>query len=367
MEHLQLVVRGLSQYSGQIGIVGGGPAGLLVARELLRLGLNVDVFEASKQVGKPPHCTGIVSVKTLERFSVGFSCVEAVYREAVFVDDRLRVFARVRGSPLAVKLYRPCLEELLASQVRELGGQLFLGARVVHVHSQGRVLVEGGQVNTYSYIVVADGATRNISKKLFKSRCSWLTGVEVRVELQKRVRCDAFYTFHGPRFSRGFFAWFAPVEDGRKAVIGVGSRDAVVKRLNLMLKLFDRLVGISSVYERRSGIILGGPPAPKPVIGKAYGIGDALCTSKPFTGGGLYAISVLYRPLALAIRLEKPRVYEEAYKALTRELKLQHFYTKIARNTWPLAKKVLELALRRKCHIDFDRHSSLVSCLFKEG
>lgn len=360
-----MVVKGLSHYSERIGIIGGGPAGLFVARELLRLGLKVDVFEASKQIGRPPHCTGIVSTRTFERFNIGFDCVEGVYREAVFVDERLRVFARVEGTPLAIKLCRPCLEELLAIQVLELGGRLFLGAKATHVDSQGKLFLERGRVKTYDHIVVADGATRTISRKLFKSQCSWLTGVEVRVVLQKRVRCDAFYTFHGPRFSRGFFAWFAPVKDGREAVIGVGSKNAVVERLNHMLKLFDKLVGIAGVYERRSGIILGGPPAQKPVVGRVYGIGDSLCTSKPFTGGGLYAISILYRPLALAIRLEQPRVYKEAYGALTRELKLQHLYTKIARNTWPLAKKLLELVFKRKCHIDFDKHSSLVSCLFR--
>lgn len=360
-----MVVRGLSHYSGQVGIVGAGPAGLLVARELLRLGLEVDVFEASKRVGRPPHCTGIVSTQTFKRLGIGFECVEAVYEEAVFVDDRLRVFARVEGLPLAVKLGRPCLEDLLASQVRGLGGRLFLGARVVSVDSRGKLLLEGGRASVYGSVVVADGATRTVSRRLFDCQCSWLVGVEVRVVLQKRVRCDAFYTFHGSRFSRGFFAWFAPIANGREAVIGVGSEDAVLERLELMLRLIDRLVGVVSVRERRSGIILGGPPARKPVVGRVYGIGDALCASKPFTGGGLYAISMLYRPLAASIRLEQPRIYEEAYRALVRELRLQYLYTRVARSAWPLAKKLLGLVFRLGCRVDFDRHSSLISCLFK--
>lgn len=362
-----MVVRVLFHYSGRVGIVGGGPAGLLVARELLRLGLEVDVFEASKRVGRPAHCTGIVSTQTFERLGVGFDCVEAVYEEAVFVDDGLRVFARVKGSPLAVKLGRPCLEEFLAGQVRELGGRLFLGARVVSVDSSGKLLLEGGRAGVYGYVVVADGATRTISRKLFDCQCSWLVGVEVRVVLQKRVRCNAFYTFHGPRFSKGFFAWFAPVTNGREAVVGVGSRDALLERLELMLQLIDRLVGIAGVRERRSGIILGGPPARKPVVGRVYGIGDALCTSKPFTGGGLYAISMLYQPLAASIRLEQPRTYEKAYRALARELQLQHLYTRAARNAWPLAKKLLELVFKLGCRVDFDKHSSIISCLFKRS
>ena len=49
-----------------VAIVGGGPAGLLVAERCAEAGLDVIVFEEHPAVGEPTHCTGIVSLETAD-------------------------------------------------------------------------------------------------------------------------------------------------------------------------------------------------------------------------------------------------------------------------------------------------------------
>ena len=54
----------------EVAVVGGGPAGLIVARELAAQGVQVKVFEEHPEIGTPNHCAGILSVEGLKRIGV---------------------------------------------------------------------------------------------------------------------------------------------------------------------------------------------------------------------------------------------------------------------------------------------------------
>ena len=49
-----------------LAIVGAGPAGLLTATRCAESGLDVVVLEEHARIGRPTHCTGIVSLETAE-------------------------------------------------------------------------------------------------------------------------------------------------------------------------------------------------------------------------------------------------------------------------------------------------------------
>ncbi|WP_252901143.1 NAD(P)-binding protein [Vulcanisaeta sp. JCM 14467] len=46
-------------------IVGAGPSGLYLARELSKV-MNVTIFEEDRMLGIPPHCTGLVNLSSLK-------------------------------------------------------------------------------------------------------------------------------------------------------------------------------------------------------------------------------------------------------------------------------------------------------------
>lgn len=347
----------------RIGIVGGGPAGLLAAR---LLGDGCTVYEASRRPGHPPHCTGLVSPSTAERIGVG-EAVDAVYERSVFLDDELRVLGYAEGRPLAVRLSRPLLEELLASEAEAAGARILLGHRVEDARPDGRLRVRGLGVVRHEWVVLADGAAAPVSAGLLRGRArcraDGLVGVEVRVVVERRLPSDEFYTIHGYRYAPEFFAWIVPVNGGREALIGLASRKPL-KGLRELVRRVDRLVGVAGRLGLRSGIVLRGPPVPSPVAGRCIAVGDAACTSKPFTGGGLYAVSLLAPRLAEALVGGRGvEGYVEAYRALREELLLQRSLASMARVFKPVLHALQAVMAAGGCRVDYDRHSTALRCL----
>src|SRR4051812_4468542 len=52
-------------------VTGAGPAGSRTARDLALAGLKVGLLEDHPEIGKPCHCSGLVSPRTLELAGVG--------------------------------------------------------------------------------------------------------------------------------------------------------------------------------------------------------------------------------------------------------------------------------------------------------
>ena len=345
-------------------VVGGGPAGLLTAANIR--GSDVVVIEASTRPGWPPHCTGLVSPDTARRFGVTDAITE-VYREAVFLDDEFREICRIDGSPLAVRLSRPILEEALAERVMSLGHRILYGVRVAEASPSGCVSILGRGTICGERIVLAVGASPRFMRVFRAARCRVIPGFEVRVRLNARVNEDRFYTIHGWRVAPQFFAWLVPLWNGREALIGIGGSHPA-ERLEELIQRIHRIgVEVSSIESHRGGRIVLGPPAPSLLKGRLVGIGDVLCASKPFTGGGLYAISILAEPLAKLIEHGDDQLLLETWNWLRSELKAQYILTRAVRVFQPLWKLALRVvcsaAARGECRIDYDRHSSLVSCL----
>jgi len=360
-------------------VVGGGPAGLSVAARLR--GVDALVLEASPRLGWPPHCTGIVSPAVAQgltglglRGLASEEVLEAVYEEAVFLGPGAREACRLSGRPLAVKLARPGLEQLLASLAEARGHRVAAKAVAEAVQLRGArvaVTVRGAGVVEAHYAVLAQGRQRHTPRlPLPPGPCSSVPGVEERVVLTKRVPGEAFYTLHASRIAPGFFAWLAPVGDGREAVVGLATRaPGLAARLQAFKRLLERagITGFSRVVSRRGGLVLRGPAAARAVEGNMAWIGDTLCASKPYTGGGLYAVSVLAPLLAEAIERGRLGAYGAAWRRLRLELLAQRAAADAAHAVGSLFLRLLAKACRAaeegRCRIDYDRHTSLARCL----
>ena len=362
-----------------VAVVGGGPAGLAVAARLR--GVDAVVLEASPRLGWPPHCTGIVSPRVAEGLTgLGLrdleseDVLEAVYREAVFLGPGAGEACRLQGRPLAVKLARPGLEDLLASMAEAQGHRVATRAVVEAVRTQsGRVVVQARGVGVVEagYAVLAQGRQRLAPRlPLPRGPCTTVPGVEERVTLSKRLPGDAFYTLHASRIAPGFFAWLAPVGDGREAVVGLATRaPGLAARLEAFKRLLERrgVTSFSRVLSRRGGLVLRGPAAPAAARGRLAWIGDTLCASKPYTGGGLYAVSVLAPVLAEALERGALGPYEAAWRRLRLELLAQRAAADTAHAMGTLFLRLLAKACaaaeKGRCRIDYDRHTSLARCL----
>ncbi|ABM79962.1 lycopene cyclase family protein [Hyperthermus butylicus] len=356
----------------QVLIVGGGAAGLSVA---VRVSSDAVLVSASPRPGWPPHCTGLISPETLKLLSA-HEAVSDTYRGAVFLDARLREVCRVeRRRVLAYRVNRPLMEEVFAEEARARGVRMMFSKPVVHVDwlTGCAMLADGGRI-CGERVVLAPGYSPRFAMLFGAERCERLYGVEVRVVLARRMLDDVFYTIHGSIYTPEFFAWIVPVNAGREALIGLAARNKPLERLAALLDDLARrgVADYTRVVSRRNGIIVMGPAAKRITRGKLVGLGDVLCASKPFTGGGLYAISRLAS--LVAGYADNTIAYGEldaAWRLLRRELLLQRKLTKLLRVllSSSLTKLVLapicEAGSRGLCSLDYDRHSSAVSCLWK--
>ncbi len=343
-------------------VVGAGPAGLSVATRLRRK--SVLVLNASESPGWPPHCTGLVSPKTAQR--LGEDAVTESFTEAVFLDDSFREICRIYGKPLAVRVSRPLLEEILSHRLEEMGHLLHnnsladdIGETCIHVRGKGWLCARES-------VLIATGYSR-FSKLFGAKRCDTLSGLEVRVRLSKRIRDDEFVTLHGNKYAPEFFTWIVPLHGGREALVGLAARSDTASRLAAFLHAAERkgLLSIDKLVSHRGGRILRGPPARHVYRGGVYGLGDVLCASKPFTGGGLYAIAAMAPLLTDAIERGDRARLEDEWSALRSELLLQRDLTRLAIIYRPLWKMGLAAAcsVQDRCSISYDKHSSLLRCL----
>ena len=343
-------------------VVGAGPAGLSVATRLRRK--SVLVLNASKSPGWPPHCTGLVSPETAQK--LGKEAVTETFNEAVFLDDSLKETCRIYGKPLAVRVSRPLLEKSLGHRLEEIGHSLRNNSLVDDIRETCVHVMGKGWLCARDSVLIATGYSR--FSRLFGAKyCDTLSGLEVRVRLSKRISDDRFVTVHGNRYAPEFFTWIVPLHGGREALVGLAARSDIASRLVAFIHAAERkgLLNIDKMVSHRGGRVLRGPPAKHVHRGSIYGLGDVLCASKPFTGGGLYAIATMAPVLAEAIESRDKARLEGEWEALRSELLLQRYLTRLAiiyRPFWKMG-LVVTCSVQDRCTISYDRHSSLLECL----
>ncbi len=256
----------------RVAVVGGGHAGLLASIALARSGYNVTLYEEHRRVGRPPHCTGIVShryVSILRRVGVN--------PERVGLRAYRGVKILVNGREVAVlkaqiyRINRVALEEELLRIAEKEGVEAVLRAQVKSVKPNGSIKVNNTSLS-FEGIIVAEGwrarllreAGLPVSTPLLVYGVNYLSGKIIGnkdyiiVEtLDPRAEC--------------FFSWRIPL--GNHVLEGYGSK---MKPLNIP----GDAKGI------HGGVIILGPP--KPIISnKLVSFGDASRLVKPLTGGGL--------------------------------------------------------------------------------
>ena len=56
-------------------VIGGGPCGSVAAREAALCGMKVLLLDRKKHIGRPVHCTGLLSTRALETTGVSTDSV----------------------------------------------------------------------------------------------------------------------------------------------------------------------------------------------------------------------------------------------------------------------------------------------------
>ncbi len=298
-----------TKQSSDLAIVGAGPAGLLAGFETnpFENDLDVNIFTKNNIIGHPPHCSGLISYKGLQKLNVNMQDLKRrvgynSIQRAKFVSPNNYFFEIDRGSNAMIAINRTELDQYLASQTIERGCNLHNNHRVKQIKykkdmwslsiknnektiiHKSRILINAEGVHTH--LARSIGFPVPNKKWLFPAFQADLDNIK-----DLDVNCSELY--FGQMYAPGFFGWVIPLnEESAKVGVAIGpwtngkTRQFFYHFLNKhpYLKKRFRENNITRTY--------GGIVPASGTISCTYNhnymvVGDAAGQTKATTGGGV--------------------------------------------------------------------------------
>ena len=280
-------------------VVGGGPAGLIAAREAASAGLDVLLVERDRAIGAPVRCGEGVGSRGLSEFisPEGASWVARRITRVIFwAPDGTEV--RVAEGDVGYILDRSRFEPALAAEAGRAGADIRVGTEAVALERRGggwRVSLQGprGDAAVDARIVIAaDGVEALVAR--------W-AGLDTRVPARDMESCaqyvvsnitfdpEAIYLHFGHRVAPGGYAWIFPKDVG-VANVGLGivalradGRPARAWLDDYMARYFPD--GLTTGYT--VGGVIVHPTIRRTVADGLIVCGDAAHMVNPLSGGGI--------------------------------------------------------------------------------
>jgi digeranylgeranylglycerophospholipid reductase len=280
-------------------VVGAGPVGLYLAGLLEKSGLSVRVLEEHDGIGRPGHCSGLVS-RNLDRF---------VRPRREWIEHEVSG-AVIRAGSSSLLLRKPHTAAYVIDRGKfdlslAEGLDVRLGVRVegVSAGEEGARVDSNKGVFREQMLIGCDGANSIVARRFGSRPRKLLMGVigitkeedyspDVEIIIDKKAAPEGFF-WRIPRGKTTEYGMFGSVAGSRQ-----GRAQSGIDFLAL-----EKFFGIRPV-ERRAGLIPLGPG--KTYFERALLVGDAAGMSKPWSGGG-----IIYGLTAARIAA---RVVEEAFE-----------------------------------------------------
>jgi len=257
-----------------IAIIGAGPVGCFAAYKLATKGYNVEVFEEHREIGKPVHCTGLLTSYVKKIIDIESVVVNTISKAKLYAPNGHFIDIELQKPNIVVD--REKFDKHIAAMALNAGAKIRLRQKFVGVKN-GKAIV-GNKALQPEWLIGADGPMSNVAKSagLFCNR-KFVVGSQARVAINCNPDCMEVY------FGVGSFAWLVPESDKIARIGVVASRDAY-KQLKALLrmrarrcKVLDWQGGLIPLYE------------PKQILQKdnTLLIGDAATQVKAFSFGGI--------------------------------------------------------------------------------
>lgn len=371
-----------------VAVIGAGPAGLLAARRCAEAGLDVAVLEEHPLVGRPTHCTGVISLETAALAKVPDDIVLKRLTHARLISPggaRCDMRWHGEGSEQVLVIDRGAFDRELAQQAAAAGALIETGCRVdgIAVDDRGVTLGAGARTVRARAVVLACGVSYRFQRQLglgLPGRVAHTAQIEVDAE-----GADTVELHFGREVAPDGFLWMVPISRGGRHGLKIG-----VLACGDAGACLDRFLGRPEVRCR-----LGAEPGrpirrllPLQPIAKTYAdrllvVGDAGGFTKPTTGGGIF-YSLISASLAAETLLEAfdggaldeefLGRYEARWQAeLGQEFRvagwLRQFLTRcgdadIDRLVRASASESVQAVIRRTAR--FNRHRDLILALLRE-
>jgi geranylgeranyl reductase family protein len=293
----------LRELNHDVIVVGAGPAGTRIARDLAQRGLDVILLEEHVAVGAPCHCSGLISPRTLELAGVGDDLVHNTIRGAL-IHIHGATPALIGGDRVhAYAIERPELDRRLAAQAISAGATVLSETRFMRfsLHgdprdgsASGGVIVtvrrEGILTKLNAHLLVgADGARSRVAEQIRGAPAAGgVVGLGAVAHYDRNPREDHVEVFLDPTSAPGWFGWTIPLGNGM-ARLGTGTANGIKPRESMrrLATTFRDTFGAARIISHSGGLIALWEPTPL-LADRVLLVGDAARQVKPTSGGGIY-------------------------------------------------------------------------------
>jgi geranylgeranyl reductase family protein len=273
----------------EVAVVGGGPAGLIAARELASKGVQVKVFEEHSKIGIPNHCAGVLSIEGLKRIGVEPNLnflMHEIMGGTVFAPDGTRI--RITGNRTRAYIVdRSIFDRQLAETAMDAGAEIERNHRIRNfILEDGRVIGVRGDLSVEASIVIdAEGASGTLARKVGLPRPvdGVLVGINVNVP-DAQLEPGMVEVWFGENLAKGLFAWAVPAG---KNEVRCGLATQKGDTMELLRGFIKKRFGHTECGEPASWPVLTGGPVDRTHSDGLLLLGDIAGHTKPTTGGGV--------------------------------------------------------------------------------
>jgi digeranylgeranylglycerophospholipid reductase len=345
----------------KILIVGAGPIGCYTAKLLKKRdkSLDITIIEEHSKIGRPVHCSGIVSKGVISENKIRLTRDVVLNRidgaEFFLNGDSFRI----KRKGVALIIDREKFDRELGSGLKVEFDTKFMGIE----KENGKYLVETDKGEYYADIVIgADGANSSLRKAGgFQEDIEYLRGVQYRIRSKKYNKSFVRVYIRGE-----YFGWIIP-ESASVVRAGIISGNPY-HDLTSFLK--DESVE-GDVIEKFGGVVPLGTCSTR--NGNLFLVGDAACQVKPLTHGGIYygmrCAEILADCITSGIAVDYEKLWQEKFaREIGIGLKVRKLYNSL--DSGNLVKLFYLLksnkTMLEECG-DFEVHSKVIYKLIKNA
>ena len=271
-------------------VVGGGPAGLLAARDLAAAGFSTIVVEEHDAIGVPVHCTGVLGMDAFDELELPRQTILHTAHAARFISaDGSSVLIdheRVR----AAIIDRGEFDAALAVSAAAAGADIRAGCRVrqIDVDNDGVTVSTAAGSVLGRACVIACGANYRFNRRLGLG----LPRLFVHSAQREVAFPDADHVevYLGRQIAAGGFGWLVPFRRAARSCARVGVMCEARPRLAFkeLAACISRRFNISTEWDEPRVKVLPLAPVTRTWSRRVLAVGDAAGLVKATTGGGIY-------------------------------------------------------------------------------
>jgi geranylgeranyl reductase family protein len=271
-------------------VVGGGPAGLVAARDLARSGARAVVVEEHASIGLPVHCTGVLGVDAFDDLDLPRAAVIGSVDSARFVSADGSTLVIDGGRIRAAVIDRAVFDSRLAADAVAAGARILTGASVgavVEDPSGVTVRVADRELRGRA-VVLACGASYRLNRALgFGLPAEIVHSAQLEIPFPPQPHVDVHL---GREVAPGGFAWVVPFRRAGQsfARIGLLCDRGAATRFRAFAERLRRAAADAGPWPSPRLKVLPLAPVERTWSRRVVAVGDAAGLVKPTTGGGIY-------------------------------------------------------------------------------